>query len=123
MEFVSDSKSGSFNNDGDQSQQESDVTPRSAGSASPSPLPLSEGTSTSMADTQTDSISSSVIPAKVEREVCIQNRELVCDDALVWLDSFADNSLPGCVFTSLPDISEVPDVSKGPRSGHFFRRL
>ena len=40
-------------------------------------------------------------------------RQLVCDDALTWLESFADDSLPGCVFTSLPDISEVPEVAKG----------
>ena len=57
--------------------------------------------------------SSSSFPAASETEVSIHNRELICDDALVWLNSFADNSLPGCVFTSLPDISEVPDVAQG----------
>jgi hypothetical protein len=120
MEFVCDSKSAGYNNDGDQSQLEYDVTPRSA---SPSPMPLSARTFTSMAESQTDSISTSFLPANVEQEFYTQNRELVCDDALVWLDSFADNSLPGCVFTSLPDISEVPDVAKGFSTRQFLNSL
>jgi hypothetical protein len=120
MQFVCDSKSGGYNNDADQSQLEYDVTPRSA---SPSPMPLSARTFTSMAESQTDSISLSFLPANVEQEFYTQNRELVCDDALVWLDSFADNSLPGCVFTSLPDISEVPDVSKGWSTRQFLSGL
>jgi hypothetical protein len=120
MQFVCDSKSAGYNNDGDQSQLEYDVTPRSA---SPSPMPLSARTFTSMAESQTDSISSSFLQANVEQEFYTQNRELVCDDALVWLDSFADNSLPGCVFTSLPDISEVPDVSKGLTTLQFSNSL
>lgn len=120
MQFVSDSKSSDCNNDGDQSQLENDVSTRSA---SPSPMPLSARTSTSIAECQLDSASSSFLPVNVEQESCAENRELVCDDALVWLDSFADNSLPGCVFTSLPDISEVPDVSKGPITCHFFDSL
>ena len=57
--------------------------------------------------------SSSFLLAESAKEVPLQDRELICDDALVWLNSFADDSLPGCVFTSLPDISEVPDVAKG----------
>ena len=57
--------------------------------------------------------SSSFLPVASENDASVQDRELVCDDALVWLNAFPDNSLPGCVFTSLPDISEVPDVAKG----------
>ena len=57
--------------------------------------------------------SSSFLPVASEIDASVQDRELVCDDALVWLNAFHDNSLPGCVFTSLPDISEVPDVAKG----------
>ena len=82
-------------------------------SDSMSPMPLSARSITSLADSQTDDISTSFLPAEIEEEFYTQNRELICDDALLWLDSFADDSLPGCVFTSLPDISEVPEVSKG----------
>ena len=82
-------------------------------SSSVSPLPLSSRSSLSVADSQIDDISTSFLPAQVEEEFYTQNRELICDDALIWLDTFANDSLPGCVFTSLPDISEVPEVAKG----------
>lgn len=82
-------------------------------SSSASPLPLSSRSSLSVADSQIDDISTSFLPAQIEEEFYTQNRELICDDALMWLESFANDSLPGCVFTSLPDISEVPEVAKG----------
>lgn len=59
------------------------------------------------------SVSTSFLPLKVENTKDIENtqdRELICDDALVWLETFADSSLPGCVFTSLPDISEINHI-------------
>ena len=64
-------------------------------------------------ESPTDSISSYSLPMQQSINEKAPLRELVCDDALIWLDSFADDSLPGCVFTSLPDISEVPEVAKG----------
>jgi hypothetical protein len=50
------------------------------------------------------------IEIEIEKEC---ERKMICNDALIWLESFADDTLPGCVFSSLPDISEVPDIAKG----------
>jgi hypothetical protein len=39
-------------------------------------------------------------------------REIICMDAVRWLESFADCSLPKSygIFTSLPDVSELPAI-------------
>jgi hypothetical protein len=49
-------------------------------------------------------MSTSSMPNQDHNECDAQNKELICDDALVWLNTFEDNSLPGMVFTSLPGI-------------------
>lgn len=36
------------------------------------------------------------------------NREVICSDAIKWLEDSPDYGLMGSVFTSLPDISELP---------------
>ena len=41
------------------------------------------------------------------------NREIICDDAIMWLEDLDDDSIASSVFTSLPDISEVPEVTTG----------
>jgi hypothetical protein len=43
----------------------------------------------------------------------IPSRSVICGDALEWLTNLADGSLPGSVFTSLPDISELPHLLGG----------
>ena len=40
-------------------------------------------------------------------------RTIICCNALDWLQGIDDNSLPGSVFTSLPDISELPLLFRG----------
>jgi hypothetical protein len=35
-------------------------------------------------------------------------RQVICADALKWLEDFDNNTMKGCVFTSLPDLSEMP---------------
>jgi hypothetical protein len=42
------------------------------------------------------------------------DRTIICEDALEWLKNFK-GYLPGSVFTSLPDISEVPNLFGGPK--------
>lgn len=39
-------------------------------------------------------------------------RTVICTDAMSWLNSVPDNCLRGSVFTSLPDISELPLMFK-----------
>lgn len=76
-------------------------------------MPISARETNSIPGNPTDSTSSDSLPMHHSKSIEAPHRELICDDALIWLDSFADDSLPGCVFTSLPDISEVPEVAKG----------
>ena len=40
-------------------------------------------------------------------------REIICDDAILYLEDLPDDSIASSVFTSLPDISEVPEVTTG----------
>jgi hypothetical protein len=50
----------------------------------------------------------------LEDSVCADPlRQVVCADALKWLESFDDNTLKGSVFTSLPDLSELPTLFHG----------
>lgn len=44
-----------------------------------------------------------------DSEVC---RTVICADAIDWLKKY-DGKLPGSVYTSLPDISELPDMFPG----------
>ena len=104
---------GKTNDDDEYVREANSAYDRVPRSASVSPMPLSARSGQSAADSQTDLISARFLPAQIEEEFYTQNRELICDDALMWLETFADDSLPGCVFTSLPDVSEVPEVAKG----------
>lgn len=40
-------------------------------------------------------------------------REVICMDSLVWLDTFDEFSEGDCIFTSLPDITELPTIFHG----------
>lgn len=42
-----------------------------------------------------------------------RDRQIVCTDAMLWLKSVEKESLVGSVFTSLPDVSELPGVIPG----------
>ena len=40
-------------------------------------------------------------------------RDVVLDDAIMYLEDLDDDSIDSGVFTSLPDISEVPEITTG----------
>ena len=37
-------------------------------------------------------------------------RDVIMDDAIMYMEELEDDSISGGVFTSLPDISEIPEV-------------